>query len=525
VTRVFSRGAFRLAVKPGVLVALGLALASAAQAAAAPPVIIKLEPAAAIPGIETVVRLAGENLGGPAHLWTSFPCSGTLDRNGDTTPFKLKLPPHTAPGIGAIRLVTTNGMSALHLFLVDPATTIGLGATNQSLASAQPLPGNSAVDGVCEELRSAFYRVSAKKGEPIALEVVALRMGSPLDPLLRLLDAKGRELAAVDDSPGLRGDAQLEIRVPKSGDYFVEVRDTRYAGGSRHRYRLRRAAPLPVPLPFLGNSDLARFTAPVDPIPTVPEHEPNDSQPQIITAPVELWGRFANPGDRDRFAFQAGKGERLVFTGRTRSVGSPCDLFLRVLSADGAKVAESNPMGADEGILTNRFREAGTYLLFVEELNRLGGREYDYRLGIQPLKPGFALSVEAGQFSAPAGDSIDITVQAQRNDYDGPIALQIVGLESGFTATNLVIAAKTNVTKIRVTIPEDLELGTFFPFGLTGSAKIGNSIFTARVSTLPALRADFPAMRFPPAELDGLLSLSVSENKSSNPRPPRRKRK
>ena len=116
-------------------------------------------------------------------------------------------------------------------------------------------------------------------------------------------------------------------------------------------------------------------------------------------------------------------------------------------------------------------------------------------------------------------------MQAQRQDYNGPIELKVIGLEEGFVVTNAIIAAKTNATKLKVTVPADLALGEFFEFGLVGSAEIADTNFTARVSTFPALRAAFPEMHFPPAELDGLMSLSISESKSAGPRPARKKRK
>jgi hypothetical protein len=506
------------------LFVLAVAAGSSLHAFAAAPAISRLQPAAAIPGVETSVRLIGENLDGPARLWTSFPCGGSLERDTDSTAFNIKVPPKTELGYGAIRLVTTNGMSALQLFLIDPVPGIVSGATNDSIATAQPLTRRTAVDGVCAELRSAFYRIAAKKGARLSVEVVAQRLGSPLDPLLRVLDGTGRELIAVDDSPGLGADARLEFHAPKAGDYFVEVRDTRHAGGPRHRYRLRLADPLPNPLPFRGDHGLARFTAPLAKAPLSAEHEPNEKNPQRVAVPVELTGRLATAGDQDLFEFRVKKGERLVFTGRTRSLGSPCDLFLQLQSTNGATIAESNATGADEGVLTNRFAEAGVYRLRVEELNRLGGPDFNYRLGIAPLRPGFELSADAERFPVPAGDSIEIEVQAQRRDYDGPIHLKLAGLEAGFVATNTVIVAKTNSTKIRLTVPADLALGELFPFGITGSAEINGSNITVRVSTRPALRAAFPEMRFPPAELDGLMSLSVSGSKSTAPKPARRKR-
>ena len=494
---------------------------------AATPNVTRVSPSAAAPGKVTVVTFLGDNLQGPVDLWTSFPCEVASVKSSNSTAFELKVPRQTATCIGAVRLITTNGLSTLHLLLIDSLPTVEAAKTNHSPATSQRLPGQVAVDGVCEELRSDFYRMAAKKGDRLSIEVVAQRLGSPLDPLLRLLDMQGRELAANDDAPGLGADARIDFRCPKAGDYLIEVRDTRHAGGARDRYRLRVGTPLPAPLPFLISPDVAMLTRPLNPLAPTNEIEPNDdgAHAQSIRLPVELCGRFNQPGDRDMFEFQAGKGERMIFAGRTRSLGSPCDLFLQLQTTNGAKLAEANATGADEGILTNHFDASGTYRLVVEELNRNGGPTFAYRVAARALKPGFALSTEMERASVPAGDAIEIEVKAERRDYDGPIQLAVVGLPDSFSVSNAVITAKTNTTRLKIDAPADLDSGDFFLFSIVGSAVIDGATVSERTSTLPALRSLFPELHHPPAEIDGLITLSISESKSTNPRPPQKKRR
>jgi len=494
---------------------------------AATPNVTHVSPSAAAPGKTTVVTVLGDNLQGAVDLWTSFPCEVAPVKSSDSTAFELKAPRQTSTGIGAIRLITTNGLSSLHLLLIDSLPTVEAARTNHSLATAQRLSGQVAVDGVCEELRSDLYRITAKKGDRLSIEVVAQRIGSPLDPLLRLLDTQGRELAVNDDAPGLGADARIDFHCPKTGEYLIEVRDTQHAGGARHGYRLRVGDALPTPLQFLTSPEVSKLTEPLYPLRSADEVEPNDNDAhaQLIRLPVELAGRFDQPGDRDVFEFQAGKGERMVFAGRTRSLGSPCDLFLQLQTTNGNKIAEANATAADEGILTNRFNADGIYRLVVEELNRNGGPAFAYRVAARELKPGFALSTETERLSVPAGDSIEIEVKPERRDYDGPIQLAVVGLPEGFSVSNVVITAKTNATRLRISAPSDLALGDFFLFSITGTAVIDGANVSERTSTLPALRSLFPELHHPPAELDGLIALSISESKSTNTRPPQKKRK
>ncbi len=494
---------------------------------AAAPIVTRAEPSAAVPGGTSEITFSGENLEGSLDLWTSFSCEvSPADPPGQPT-FKLKIPQGVPPGLGAIRLITTNGVSNPQLFLIDSIPSVASGGTNHSLATARIVARPGSFDGVCQELRSDFYQLRARKGERCSIEVVAQRTGSALDPLLRLLDSQGGELAANDDAPGLGSDARLDFRFPKTGGYFVEVRDTRYAGGPRHRYQLRVDRMLPTPLLFLFDAELAPLMAAPVASDSVLEREPNDtaSQAQRVKPPVEVAGRFAQAGDRDVYEFHANEGDRLLISGRTRSLASPCDLYLQLQDSHGAKVAEANANSADEGRLTNRFDRTDIYRLVVEELNRGGGPGLNYRLAIEPLPPGFSLSLETERVSVPAGDSFEIEVQAQRRDYDGPIDLALMGLPDRFSVSNALIPAKTNTTKIKVTVPPDLSLGDFRHFGITGNATIGETHFSARASTLPALRNVFPDLRHPPRELDGPIALSIAASKSTTGQPQKKRRK
>ena len=494
---------------------------------AAAPNVTRISPSAAIPDKLITITFLGDNLQGPVDLWTSFPAEVSRRSDDDQAQFKLKLPPQTLTGIGAVRLVTTNGMSGLLLLLVDSLPASPSSGTNHSLATAQLITVPGAVDGGCVALRSDFFRIAAKKGEQINVEAVAQRIGSPLDPWIRLLDDQGRELASNDDAPGLGADARLDVRCPETGDYFVEIRDTRHGGGAQHRYRLRVGPPLPAPLPFLTNRDLAPFTGPLTTPHATTEREPNNanSSAQLLQAPVEVSGVFNAAGDRDVYEFTVNKGERLIFHGRTRSIGSPCDLFLRLESTNGTKIAEANATGADEGALTNRFTDGGKYRLVVEELNQRGGQTLRYQLAIQPVTPGFTLNTETERVSAPAGDSFTIEVRAERRDYDGPISLSLIEPSGNLSVTNAVIPAKTNVTKITLSVAENADLGDHLPFSLTGGAVIKGTDVTERVSTVPALRILVPSLRHPPRELDGLLMFSASESKSSSPKPAAKKKR
>lgn len=84
------------------------------------------------------------------------------------------------------------------------------------------------------------WNVSIKKGETIEAELRAARLGSPLDGILTVVDATGKELARVDTPQPDSNDAVLRFTAPADGDYGVRVQDRfRSRGGPAYTYRLR----------------------------------------------------------------------------------------------------------------------------------------------------------------------------------------------------------------------------------------------------------------------------------------------
>ena len=73
---------------------------------------------------------------------------------------------------------------------VDSEPEIESAGTNISLAAAQPIEAPVVVNGKLSAGENDF-RFKARKGEKLVLEVNADRLGSPLDSMLEILDAKG----------------------------------------------------------------------------------------------------------------------------------------------------------------------------------------------------------------------------------------------------------------------------------------------------------------------------------------------
>jgi len=492
--------------------------------AAQVPSVDHVEPSALRPGHTTTITIAGDNLKPPAELWTSFPALIRPAAVGQSAPpaeqplrFDVTLPKDQRPGIGAIRVITPHGISRWSLLLVDPCPTLGMAIeTNTAPTSAALLAPGWAIDGGCDELKSDYFRIHGRKGDRIAIDVIARQIGSPMDPLIRLTRLDGHDESISDDASARQGDPALTYQWKQTGDRLLEVRDTQYRGGRKFRYRLRIGTESARQPPFLAGAMPALPTV----LSEIMESEPNDELPQAraIFAGASLRGRFDRPGDRDVIAVRAGQGERWIIRGRTRSLGSPCDLYLKLSTTNGTKIATANLGPENEGSITNTFTDGGAYLLTVEELNHRGGEEFFYRIDAELFGPRCDLSVDKESIQLPPGGSAELTITAERRDYDGEIRFEAREANPGFQITNHIIKAKEKETKLRITAPATARPGQWFHCRLVGSPAGTNAVFESVVSTRPALRNLWSEMSYPPEELDGWIAIAVRKPDEEGPK-------
>ncbi|HVU35497.1 MAG TPA: hypothetical protein VHE61_18810 [Opitutaceae bacterium] len=118
---------------------------------------------------------------------------------------------------------------------------------------AQSLTLPVVVDGRLDRPdQTASFQFNGSAGQEIVAEIVARRLGSPLDSTLELTDAGGRRLAFNDDfvDPGAglethHADSRLSAKLPAAGTYFLRVTDAQHRGGPDYSYRLRVGPPRP----------------------------------------------------------------------------------------------------------------------------------------------------------------------------------------------------------------------------------------------------------------------------------------
>src|SRR5439155_7351455 len=93
-----------------------------------------------------------------------------------------------------------------------------------------------------------FFVFSAKAGEVVACDVMAARIGSPLDPAVEIRDKHGRRMMVEEVRVG--NDPVLAFRVPADGDYLLQIGNLGLPGGPEYVYRITVSASPSAPFAF-----------------------------------------------------------------------------------------------------------------------------------------------------------------------------------------------------------------------------------------------------------------------------------
>jgi hypothetical protein len=472
-------------------------------AASAQPVITHTTPMAVARGKKSQITFHGSGLKGEM-TWSQNNLGAVFEPGqGDSVICQVDIPADFSKQIFPVRIATSSGISSPILIFIDDLPTIQIDNRARKMELAQAITPPVAVEGTATEAMRHYLKFTGHKGQRISVDAVAGRLGSRFDPLIRLWDEHYNELMVGDDDRSSGPDARFTMTLPADGEYFLEVRDAFLDGSPQHRFRLRvgdfATTPPPFPLPFARPR-----------LPAIVEAEPNEawSEATRFSWPVTLNGRFDRLKDRDVYQFAARKGDRVMARSRTRSLRSACDASLRIAKADGTKLADSKNDAADEASVDATIPEDGNYLLIVEELAGEGGPGMAYRVDIEPYG-GVSLSCEVEKIDIAAGGQAEVKVTAVRRDYKGQIALSVEGGPPGIGVSNDVIKEGQNDVQLRIRMPVDAPVGRPMALRIVGKATIDGVERVVDVSTMPGLRKAFPAMRYPPQELDGEIGLGI----------------
>ncbi|MGA2496586.1 MAG: PPC domain-containing protein [Tepidisphaeraceae bacterium] len=177
----------------------------------------------------------------------------TVDVRGWNFPRSSLVPNTKSPGIQLLSVRNEDLVSNLVPFAVDTLPECMEQEPNNTRETAQRVTLPVIINGRIDFSGDwDVFRFDGRAGEKIVAEVLARRLNSPLDSVLRLTDAAGKQLAFNDDhedkGAGLithHADSLIEYTLPVDGTYYLHLGDAQRKGGAEYGYRLRISAPRP----------------------------------------------------------------------------------------------------------------------------------------------------------------------------------------------------------------------------------------------------------------------------------------
>ncbi len=428
---------------------------------AASPDLQYAEPRGGQRGTEIEVKLVGNRLWDaeeimfhqPGITWKDIKHDEKTSGRFFTVTFVVA--PDAQLGEHAFRVRTKSGISYARRFWVSQFPNVLEQEPNNEFETPQEIPLNATVDAFAKPETADFYRIKAKKGQRISVEVEGLRANSirnqvGIDPYCAILDKDRFELVSSDDTALLKQDCYVSLIAPEDGDYIVEVRDASYQGNGRYRAHIgtfpRPKAIFPaggkagtsmevsligdvkgdyqskVQLPSEPDENFGVFAEHEGQLPpsankfrvvsydNVMENEAiNDNWATVTESSGSLPLAFngilqaktdaeGNPvPDYDYFRFTAKKGQKFRFRALAKTINSPVDPVMHVFAPKDKTITTVGGNDDADGSADSRYdftaAADGDYWVRVYDMLQRGGEDYVYRIETEITEPALVVSM------------------------------------------------------------------------------------------------------------------------------------
>jgi hypothetical protein len=341
---------------------------------------------------------------------------------------------------------------------------------NDALDQASKISPRMAIAGTLRARDVDHYRVSAKAGEPLVVDVEARRLGTPLSPVITVLTPSGAALVQRQTTRGCAGDARVIFTPRVDGDCIIQVRDLLYEGGEHATYRLRMGAgPFATGMFPLGGprgetivvsvsggnltKPYARRVALSGQPGSLLEIDAIEGPSGAILAPQRLIvgdgpevsesaadasgrsttplafgatanGRLDRPGERDRYVVRGAAGARIRVKVTAAPLGSWLDSVVTLRDAQGQVLGENDDplegssafrgFGSEketDSLIEHVAASDGDLVVEIADRYGDGGPEYAYRLSVGPPKADVSAALrfpEGGGESSAAAAAVNL---------------------------------------------------------------------------------------------------------------------
>ena len=433
---------------------------------------------------------------------------------------EVKIAADTAPGARFWRATGAFGGTQARPFLVGDLPEFIETEPNSRPELAERIALPVVVNGqIAGERDQDFYVFSAKAGAVVVCDVMAARIGSPLDPVVTITNSVGGRVEVQEVRVG--GDPVLAFRAPSTGDYRLHVANLGFPGGPAFVYRITLATASYAPFAFpaggrtseTGMVDLYTLTGtrtlgvvrekvlfPATPGPfrlrgvtplvagDWPEVTSRGTDLRTggmeLVAPLTVNGHFLTSDAEDWYRFAAKKGELFTITCQSFPRDSASVPVLALQDSTGAPLFNATAVESPaDGIDFDWTSPAdGTYRLRLRDLQHgtRGGPEFIYRLSLRSARPDFSLCMEPNFVNVVPGGKTEIDLIVRRSGgFAGPIDLTASGLPEGVKFEPATIPSGVPRIKLAFSAKDDTR-PIDVPMSVGGRATIGGKAIARR---------------------------------------------
>jgi hypothetical protein len=317
---------------------------------------------------------------------------------------------------------------------------------NDEFPLAQKIAVPSTINGRVQGGHDLF-RLAARRGQKVIIDVTAQQLGSPLDSIVEVLDANGRAVPRAT----VRCVAQTEIAL---NDPDSNRRSMRLATWNE-----------------LAINDFVMIGDELLEIASMPTHPDDDlvfkSYRGVRTPLLDTSARNHSVGEAVYKVQIHPPGTRLEPNG------------MPIFQIDYVNDDGGTRFGGRDSRLHFEAPADGEYFIRLRDVRGLEGERFAYRLTVREPAPDFEVTFDPKSFNLPRGGRVSVTVTADRKDgFDGPIDVELIDLPAGLTATAGRIPPGAATTVLMVAAAADaslasrkapaLSMSTYRPFDIPG---------------------------------------------------------
>jgi hypothetical protein len=419
-------------------------------------------------------------------------------------------------GAHPLRLQTPGGLSEMKVVHISLFPVIEEVEPNDAPKAASAVRLGTTISGVIDAGDIDSFAVTLRKGERLAAEVEAIRLGGEMtDVVLTVIGPDGSKIIDVDDTLITKQDPFVSLVAPSDGRYILQIRDTAYGGGPSNTYAfhlgdfprpkgifppggqagkdvrfklLGAAADTTIQVVKLPNDTgpwwdyyprLGRLTAPtpiplrVRPYPCVDEADPAEAalpralEIKPVNWPVAFHCVLARPGDVDAFAINGRAGQVMQVEVFAERAGSALDSIVEIYNPEGDLIGRNDDDACHDSRITFKAETSGAYRIEISDKRRGGGPAFLYRIEVDQPRPSLEIFLpspvrksQARQVIAvPKGNRVLAYLGVRRDGFDAPVRIEVSGLPKGVSLDVNEIPTAGYLTPIVIEAAADAPLG------------------------------------------------------------------